>query len=86
MKTAIAIFGMLALSGCMSMGIQGMTPAQLKAAEGLLTCDNITSIYANANSVTVHMEALKKGSDAASKITVSRMCDVTIEMASESAK
>lgn len=78
MKLFLVIL-VLILQGCMSMGIQNMTPEQIKAAEGLLTCDNIASVYADANSVSVNMETLKKGLTSKTKITVGKDCSVTID-------
>lgn len=78
MKLAILALPLL-VTGCMSIGVQKMTPEQIKATEGMLTCDNIFSVYARGNSASVHLDRLHKGMNSNSKITVNPDCGITIE-------
>ena len=79
----LALLALLLLSGCMSVGIQHMTPEQLKQTEGMLTCDMINGrvgVYVvEGTTVVVNIDALRKGSSVHTKITVDKDCNVTIE-------
>ena len=83
MRILFCLLGLVLLSGCMSVGIQGMTPEQLKQTEGMVTCDTINGtvgLYTvDGTTVVVNIDALKRGTAVHTIITVSPDCSVTIE-------
>jgi len=83
MKTLFSLLSLLLLTGCMSVGIQGMTPEQLKQTEGMLTCDSIKAgvgLYVvDGTTVVINIDALKKGATVHTIISVGPDCATTVE-------
>ncbi len=70
---------LLLLSGCMSLGVQQMTPEQIKATNGMITCTQLATTYGRGISTTVNADDVRKGATNMSKITMTPDCAVTVE-------
>jgi hypothetical protein len=67
------------LQGCVSMGISEMSPEQIRAAEGLVTCTQIYSAWGKGIATSINVDDVRKGATAKGTITVSPDCSVTIQ-------
>lgn len=77
MRLLLILF-ITALSGCMAMGVQDMTPAQIKATEGMLTCTQLQGAYGRGVAVSVNMDDVRKGMTSKGRIIVTADCAITI--------
>jgi hypothetical protein len=66
-------------TGCVSMGISEMSPEQIRAAEGLVTCTQIYSAWGKGIATSINIDDVRKGATAKGAITVSPDCSVTIQ-------
>ncbi len=71
--------GCVALTGCMSLGIDRMSPEQIKATNGMLTCVTMATAYGRGIQTTVNADDIKKAASTKTKITMSPDCAVTVE-------
>lgn len=79
MKAILIAISILLLASCGSLGVQSMSPEQIKATAGMATCTTATTIYGKAASVTVNTDDVRKGATSQGKTTVS--CgDVTMTL------
>ena len=79
MKRVIVLCAAAALSGCMGMSVKDMTPEQIKATNGMVTCASANSIYGKATLVTVNNDDVRKGNAGGAKVTVNPDCSVSVE-------
>jgi len=81
MKRIVVIAtGCLLLTGCVGgFSVKDMTPEQIKATNGMVTCGTANSIYGKATLVTVNNDDVRKGNAGAAKVTVNPDCSVTVE-------
>ena len=75
----LALIALLALSGCMSLGVQQMTPQQITATNGMITCTKLATAYGQGISVTINADDVRKGATNKAKITMSPDCASTVE-------
>lgn len=68
MKILLAI-PLLLLAGCPSLGMQEMTPEQIKAMDGLVTCSQISSVYGKGSNITANPDRLPKGASGETTVT-----------------
>jgi hypothetical protein len=66
------------LAGCVSMGISEMSPEQIRAAEGLVTCTQIYSAWGRGVATSINVDDVRKGATSKGAITVAPDCGVTI--------
>jgi hypothetical protein len=66
------------LAGCVSMGISEMSPEQIRAAEGLVTCTQIYSAWGRGVATSINVDDVRKGATSRGGITVAPDCGVTI--------
>jgi len=77
MKLAIALLGLF-LGGCLGLGVNDMTAAQIRATEGMATCVDVYTMYGKGRSVTVHVDAAKRGIDEDYEQVIGPDCTITI--------
>jgi hypothetical protein len=59
------------LSGCMSLGYQNMTPEQIKATAGSISCVTIeTLMYGKGSSISINTDDTKKGATSSWKTSI----------------
>ena len=59
MKLLILLLPVLA--GCQSMGYQHMTPEQIKATAGTISCTTMSSLYGTGSVIAINTDDTKKG-------------------------
>ncbi len=69
----------IAMAGCMSLGVQQMTPAQITATNGMVTCTKLATAYGQGIATTVNADDVRKGATNKSKIVMGPDCTITIE-------
>lgn len=79
MKTTIVIILCVLLGGCFGMGVQQMTPEQIKATNGMATCTQIFSMYGKGISTAVNVDDVRKGATQDSEIMIDGDCKITIK-------
>lgn len=67
------------LAGCLGLGVQNMSPEQIKATAGMATCTTLNTTTARGNSVAVNLDDVRKGATNKSRIIMTPDCGVTIE-------
>ena len=77
MKLVIAFLALL-LGGCFGLGVNDMTAAQIRATEGMATCTDVYTMYGKGRSVTVHVDAAKRGIDENYEQVIGPDCTITI--------
>jgi len=60
MKTLILLLPLI-LTGCPSMGYQHMTPEQIKATAGTISCSTVSSLYGTGSVIAVNTDDTRKG-------------------------
>ena len=69
--TVFLLFSVVALCGCSTLGLQGMTEGQIRASAGVITCSQYESlIYGNASFIAMNADDVKKSATATSDITI----------------
>lgn len=68
------------LSGCAN-GVQQLTPEQLRAMNGMASCNYYNGMYGKAGLVIVNADDIRKGNIGTSEVTISpdAGCAVTIK-------
>ena len=62
MKTLFVLFLPLTLAGCPSMGYQHMTPEQIKATAGTISCVTLdTLLYGKGSVIAINTDDTKRG-------------------------
>jgi len=61
---------LLSLSGCQSLGYQGMTAEQIKATAGTSTCTQYTGIYGKASMIAINEQDTKKGATSTGDVQI----------------
>lgn len=60
----------LVLPGCMSIGVEKMTPEQIRATNGMASCTTLRTMYGAGSSVSLNADDLRKGVTAKGKTTI----------------
>ena len=69
----------MSLAGCMSLGIDRMSPEQLRATNGMVTCTRLLTMYGQGIATSVNIDDLRKHTTSKSKISMAGDCTITIE-------
>ena len=72
MKTLVAVLAPFILAGCPTMGYQNMTPEQIKATAGTISCSTVSSIYGKGSVIAINTDDTRKG--ATSKWATTIVC------------
>ena len=65
-------FVIVLLSGCSTLGLQSLSPEQIRASNGMVTCSQYESlIYGTASFLSVNADDVRKGATATSDINLS---------------
>ena len=67
------------LAGCMNLGVSEMSPDQIKATNGMITCTQLATTYGRGVAVTINADDVRKGATNKSKITMTPDCAATVE-------
>lgn len=78
-KSILTSVSAVLLAGCATQSVQSMSPEQLKAMEGMVTCSFYQGMYGKAGVITVNNDVIRKGATSKSKVVVANDCTVTID-------
>jgi len=70
MKLLLVVAASLLLTGCPSMGYYNMTPEQIKATAGTISCSTVASVYGKGSAIAVNADDIRKGATSTGAITV----------------
>lgn len=70
MKKLIAAVVSLSLGGCLGLGMQTMSPDQIKATNGMATCTTGKTLYYSGSTVSINMDDVRKGATSKGKTKV----------------
>lgn len=82
LKLSLSALALMALSGCGSIAYKDMTPEQIRATEGTISCTQATSLYGKASTIATKAESIKKGATSKGK-TVINCGDASMTIESE---
>lgn len=60
----------LLLPGCMSMGFQDMSAAQIRATNGVAGCVTVSTMNGRGSSITVNADDIRRGATAKGKTSI----------------
>lgn len=58
------------LGGCLGLGMQNMTPAQIRATNGMTTCTQVLTMYGRGSTISANTDDIRKGATAKGKTAV----------------
>lgn len=70
MKLLLAVSASLLLTGCPSMGYYNMSPEQIKATAGTISCSTVNSVYGKGSAIAVNADDVRKGATHAGAVTI----------------
>lgn len=70
MKTLFTALLCVMLTGCLGIGISEMSPEQIRASNGMMSCTNVNSMYGKASGISVNADDIRKGATATGKTEI----------------
>lgn len=71
MRLLFVMLASLLLAGCPSMGYYNMSPEQIKATAGTISCSTVNSVYGKGSAIAVNADDIRKGATSTGAVTIS---------------